>query len=51
MRKIEPGRTELLRRPVGYDVQFRVGNEDFTDFARQTLAYIRGTRSWRLSAL
>lgn len=35
--------------PLGDDVHFIMDNENFTEFARESIAYIRGARSWRIS--
>jgi hypothetical protein len=35
--------------PLGSDVQLVMENEDFTEFARESVTYVRGARKWRLS--
>jgi len=35
--------------PIGTNVSFKVGETDFTDLALESVAYVRGGQSWRLS--
>jgi hypothetical protein len=35
--------------PIGTNVSFKVGETDFTDLALESVAYVRGAQSWRLS--
>jgi hypothetical protein len=38
-----------LDDPIGTNVSFMMGETDFTDLALESVAYVRGGQSWRLS--